>query len=113
MQLVVEGPGYEGATNGWVHTVDASAILDEGRLQVFCVNRSLDEAAPLVIELADSAISGLESGEMLCGSDPKAVNTFEQPDLVQPQPLQGVRLVDGRAEVDLPPLSVSAMTCTL
>jgi alpha-N-arabinofuranosidase len=110
LQLAVEGPGYEGATNGWVHTIDASAILGEGRLQVFAVNRSLDEVAPLQIKVADGAIAALESGELLTGTDPKAVNTFEQPDLVRPQALEGVRTVDGRAEVELPPLSVAAMT---
>jgi len=113
LRVAVQGPGYEGATNGWVHTVDASAILGEGRLQVFCVNRSLDEPTMLRIEVADADIVGLESGEVLYGSDPKAVNTFEQPDVVLPQVVEGVRLVDGRAEVELPPLSVAAMTFTI
>jgi alpha-N-arabinofuranosidase len=113
LQAAVEGPGYEGATNGWVHTVDASAVLGEGRVHVFAINRSLDEAAPLHVELADGAIAGLESGELLSGSDPKAVNTFDQPDLVQPQTLEGARIVDGRAEVELPPLSVTAMTFSI
>ena len=113
LQAAVEGPGYESASNGWVQTVDASVILGEGRLQVFAVNRSQDEAAPLQITLLDGAISGLESGEVLSGTDPKAVNTFEQPDLVRPQSLQDVRIVGGRAGVVLPPLSVTAMTFTI
>jgi alpha-N-arabinofuranosidase len=113
LQLVIDGPGYQGATHGWVNTIDASAILGDGQLQVFAVNRSVDEPALLQIALADGAIGALESGEVLYGTDPKAVNTFERPDLVQPQPLQGVRVADGRAEVELPPLSVAAMTYLL
>ena len=113
LRCAVQGPGYESASNGWVQTVDASAILGEGRLYVFAVNRSLDEAAPLEIALLDGAISSLESGELLSGTDPKAVNTFEQPDLVRPQALEDVRFVAGKAGVVLPPLSVAAMTFTI
>ena len=88
-----------GKTNGQVNVIDTSAILGDGALHVFAVNRSLDEAAPLSIELVDGEITALESAEVLYGTDPKAVNTFEQPDLVQPQSLEGVRVAEGRAEV--------------
>jgi alpha-N-arabinofuranosidase len=114
LQVAVDGPTYVGRTNGQVNVIDASAILGAGAgadtLHIFAVNRSLDEPALLQIALADGEIGALQSGEVLCGTDPKAVNTFERPDLVRPQPLEGVRVADGRAEVELPPLSVAAMT---
>ena len=79
-------------------------------MHVFAVNRSLDEVAPLQIALVDGQIVESESAEVLSGSDPKAANTFEQPDFVRPQALEGVRIVGGKAGVVLPPLSVTAMT---
>jgi alpha-N-arabinofuranosidase len=108
-----------GKTYGRVNVIDASAILgvgaeaDVGTLHVFAVNRSLDEAAPLSIELADGEIEALEGADVLYGSDPTAVNTFERPDRVRPQTLEGLRIVDGKAQVELPPLSVAAMTFSI
>jgi alpha-N-arabinofuranosidase len=117
LQVAVEGPSYVSATHGQVNVIDGSAILnagvEDGMLHVFMVNRSLDETATVQVELADGAIAALESGELLCGTDPKAVNTFEQPDLVRPQALEDMRVADGKAEVELPPLSVAAMTYLL
>jgi alpha-N-arabinofuranosidase len=117
LRVAVDGPTYVGATNGQVNVIDSSAVLNagagDGVLHVFAVNRSLDELATVQIELADGAIAALESGELLCGTDPKAVNTFEQPDLVRSQPLEGARVVGGKAQVELPPLAVAAMTFSI
>ena len=113
LQVAMEGPTYVGQTHGQVNVIDASAILGKGRLNVFAVNRSLDEAATVRIELADGEIAALESAEVLYGRDPKATNTFEQPDLVRSQLLEDVRVADGRAQVELPPLSVAAMSYLL
>ena len=55
-------------------------------------------------------IAALDSAKLLTGPGPKAANSFEQPDLIKPQPFEDVRIAAGRAEVELPPLSVAAMT---
>jgi alpha-N-arabinofuranosidase len=109
----VDGPTYEGAWNGEVTFIDASAILDGQELKVFLSNRSLDEEAPLEIRLADQPISGLKSAELLTGPGPKAANTFEEPDLITPQEFKEVGVNSGRATLALPPLSVVAMTLEL
>lgn len=44
---------------------------------------------------------------------PKAANSFEQPNLIESQTFEEVRLAAGRAEVELPPLPVAAMTFRL
>ncbi|MCX6027908.1 MAG: alpha-N-arabinofuranosidase [Chloroflexi bacterium] len=113
LRPIVDGPTYEGKTQGRAAFVDASAILDAGRLHVFATNRSLDAAAPLCVTLADRTIAGLESAEILTGSDPKAANSFEQPDVIRSEPFAGVRVKDGAAELALPPLSVAALTFRL
>jgi alpha-N-arabinofuranosidase len=113
LQPVVQGPSYEGKTNGRVNVIDTSAILDANRLHLFATNRSMEEAAIVHIELADRGIAALDSAEILSGPGPKALNSFEQPDLIRARPFQAVSLTGGLATVTLPPLSVVAMTFRL
>jgi alpha-L-arabinofuranosidase len=113
LQLVVNGPTYTGRTNGPVHTVDASAILDGNRLHIFTVNRSLTQAAPVQIDLADRSILSLENAELLTGPDAKAANSYEQPNVIRSQPWTQAKTIDGQAVFELPPLSVAASTWLL
>jgi alpha-N-arabinofuranosidase len=113
LQPVVQGPTYEGKTNGQVTVIDASAILDAQALHVFAVNRGVDVPAVVQVDLADQEIAALGSAELLTGSDAKAANSFEQPDVVKAQLLDDVSITDGKATVELPPLSVAAMTFRL
>ncbi len=64
-------------------------------------------------QVADRSIAALVGAELLTGPGPKAANSFEQPDLVRPQPLEQVRLASGQAEIEMPPLSLVAMTFRL
>jgi alpha-N-arabinofuranosidase len=113
LKPVVTGPAYEGKTSGRVNWVDASAILNSFRLHVFATNRSLDHTASVRIKLADQAITALESAELLTGPDAQAANSFEQPDVIQSQPFVEVRIVSGEAALEMPPLSVMALTFQL
>ncbi len=112
LRPAVSGPSYVGRTHGRAHTVDTSAILDEPRrqLHVCAVNRSLTEAAPLTVRLLERALVGVVGAEVLTGPGPQAANTFEQPDVVRPQPFGRVDLVAGEARLELPPLAVLALT---
>jgi alpha-N-arabinofuranosidase len=110
---VVQGPAYEGKTNGQVNVIDTSAILDANRLHVFATNRNMEETATVHIELADQTIVALDSAEILSGPEPKALNSFEQPDLIQARPFRAVSIANGLATATLPPLSVAAMTFQL
>jgi alpha-N-arabinofuranosidase len=113
LRLSVTGPTYEGKTYGRVNYVDTSAIVNGDRLHVFATNRSVNEVAPLRVTVANRAIVALENAELLTGADPKAANTFEQPNTIQAQPFSDARIVSGEARVELPPLSVAAMTLRL
>jgi alpha-N-arabinofuranosidase len=113
LRSVVQGPTYEGKTNGQVAVIDASAILDAQKLHVFAVNRSVDEPAAVHVNLADREIAAMENAELLTGPDAKAANSFEQPSLIRAQPFDGVSIADGKATVELPPLSIAAMTFRL
>jgi alpha-N-arabinofuranosidase len=109
----VSGPAYDSHSYGSARFVDSSAILDGSRLHLFLTNRSLSEAAPVQVTLADRAIVSLENGELLTGPNARAANTFEQPDVVQPQSFDAVQFQSGGATLSLPPLSVAALSFLL
>jgi alpha-L-arabinofuranosidase len=93
--------------------IDSSAILNGDRLHLFLVNRGVVDAAPVEVCLGDGAIVEVIDGELLTAPDAKCANSFEQPDLVRPQPWVEARLVNGQAVFELPPLSVAAVTLRL
>ena len=113
LRTSVEGPSYEGAQNGLVRTLDSSAIVDGSTLHVFATNRSLDEAAPLRIQIADRSIASVGSCEIVTGEDPKVENSFENSSRVEARPWEEVRAASGVADTCLPPLSVVALTFEL
>ena len=73
----------------------------------------MDSAAPVQVSLADRSIAGLVSAELLTGPNAQAANSYEQPDLVCARPFADVRIADGKASFELPPLSVAALTLRL
>jgi alpha-N-arabinofuranosidase len=110
LRVAAEGPGYESKSHGHTPFVDASAILDDDRLHLCLVNRSVTDPAPVAVECSDRAVTALQSAEVLTGPDPKAANSFEEPERVRSAAFGGVRVANGRAELVLPPLSVLGMT---
>jgi alpha-N-arabinofuranosidase len=113
LQPSVVGPTYDSPSYGTVDLIDTSAIIDGEQLHVFVTNRSLDQAAPVSIALADRVIRALASAEIVTGHDPKAENTFDDQQVVTSQPFADVSVVDGTATTLLPPLSATAMTFDL
>jgi len=106
----VDGPRYEGATNGEAHVIDSSAIRDGETLHVFVTNRSLDEDAAVRISVDDRNVVSVKSAELLTGPSAKAANSYEQPDTIKPIPLTQISTAEGRASLVLPPLSFAAIT---
>jgi alpha-L-arabinofuranosidase len=110
LKPVVQGPGYESPNYGDVTYLDASVILGEDVLHCFLVNRNLENATPVEIHHPGGQLTGLASAEMVTGLHPETCNIFEQPDLITSRPFRAVNIQDGIARVELPPLSVVAMT---
>jgi alpha-N-arabinofuranosidase len=113
LRLAEQGPVYEGRTNGRTAYVDASAILSGDQLHVFLTNRSLTDAEPVILTLADRPIVALESAELLTGPEPKAANSFEKPDVIKSRPFDAAQVIQGKGHFELPPLSVLATTWRL
>jgi alpha-N-arabinofuranosidase len=110
---IVQGPGYESPSYGYAHTIDTSAILGDGVLHTFLINRSLDEPAVVEIVPRGAQLAGVQSAEMVSGPGAAARNTFDSPDVVCSQPLKGIELHEGGAALRLPPLSFAAVTFQL
>jgi alpha-L-arabinofuranosidase len=110
LQAVVHGPGYDSPIHGFVHIVDTSAILGDDALHVFLVNRSITENAPVEISAVGIPLQSVLSAEVVTGPFATSGNTFEKPKEIINKKLDGVILGDGNATIQMPPLSVVAVS---
>jgi alpha-L-arabinofuranosidase len=106
----VSGPAYDSPSYGRVNTVDTSAILGDGVLHTFLINRNLTETAEIEIDHGRGKLISVISAESVGGPDPDARNTYENPNAICRQPLQEVTISEGKASVQLTPLSIAAIT---
>ena len=113
MRVAMEGPRYESRQYGEVPFLDASAILDGGKLHAFVTNRSTEEDMELTLAVGGADVTKVIDADIVSGTDPKATNTFEQPDRVVSRPLDGIAVGGAGAVLKLPPLSVAAVTLEL
>ncbi|MBC8064728.1 MAG: alpha-N-arabinofuranosidase [Chlorobia bacterium] len=113
LQTRIEGPKVHSKTHGDAAGVDASAILNGKNLSVFLVNRSLDKEVDVLVDVAGGKVVKRIDGEIVTGSDPKAANGFEDQSLVVSNCYDEICFTEGRAVINLPPLSFFAGTLEL
>ncbi|CAN5551300.1 alpha-L-arabinofuranosidase AbfA [soil metagenome] len=113
LRTAVEGSGYESKRNGFAHHLDASAIQNGDKLNVFLVNRDLEIPMEVQIKVANAAIQAFVSADSMTGRDPKATNTYEAPCNVTSCDHDDQSIRGGVATITLPPMSVYAGTMTL
>ena len=106
----VSGPAYDSPSYGQVNAIDTSAILGDGILHAFLINRDIRETAEIEIDHGRGKLESVISAEVVSGPSPDTRNTYEDPNAICSQPLQTVKISEGKASVQLPPLSVSAIT---
>jgi len=112
LELKLECPNYDTGRYGEVSVVDAVATHDpeSGTTSVFLVNRSMDEAVAIEIDvrlLGDVRVREVES---LYDDDIHAANTLNEPDRVRLRPNDTALLEDGALTITLPPVSWTALT---
>lgn len=105
-------PQYDTKRFGAMPLLDVSASYDESqdRGAVFLVNRSQHESVATDIIWQGAAPARATAIYQIAGDDPKAFNTFEQPDVVVPKSLDGMLVDDRRITLRLPPLSFTVVT---
>ena len=95
---------------GDVPAVDVAATIDQpgGKACVFIVHRGVSETLKAEVVFEGGKMPARVSGaEQIWGLDPKAVNSFERPDVVVPRKVGAMPFKDGRFPIKLPPLSVT------
>jgi len=91
--------------------VSASASIDSaGRINLTLCNIDSRSAADLAIALRGIDDASHVTGSVLTASDMRAHNTFEEPDVVKPVPLEGLSIVKGELSLQLAPMSVALVT---
>jgi len=117
LDLSVEGETYpikaaglrpDFARDDAVPYVDVAATLDapSGQLALFMLNRDLQGERELVLDCRDFTPTRVLATETLTGADLKAANSFDQPTLVAPRPLEAPR-PGSTMTFKLPPRSYS------
>jgi alpha-N-arabinofuranosidase len=88
--IKTEGLRADFARNDAVPYVDVAATYDEAKRMVclFMLNRDLETERELICEWRELAPGRVVVCETLTGTDLKAVNTFERPNVVAPRPLE-------------------------
>lgn len=110
LRPVVDGPTYAAGERGETPVLDVSACLSEdGALGVFVVNRSQTDGVTLEVRVADAAVTAVTAVDVLSGTDPKAANSWENPNAVTPKPGSAIVTERGTASLQAPPLSFTAL----
>ena len=113
LDLLLQSPRHETKQYGDVPLLDVAATHDpETHLgALFVVNRSQSEAVPLAFHWPDVRPRNVRAWR-LGGTDPKAANSFEEPNRVVARPLS-VQSIETGSELLLPPLSFTAFEMML
>ena len=112
LDVLCQAPTYETSQFGAASLLDASASYDaeSGASAVFIVNRSQQASEPVEIEWQNGAPGKSAHVYQVAGSDPKAANTFEQPNAVVTADLGEATLDGNKLTLRLPPLSFTVVS---
>ncbi len=106
LRALIDSPLYDCTDYEGVPFIDCAAVLeDNGNVNIFCVNRDMDEDYQFEIDLRSFGKMKFAEHILLHHDDVKAVNTETSPDTVRPYPGPGGTIGDGKASVNIPALS--------
>ncbi|MBR5804325.1 MAG: alpha-N-arabinofuranosidase [Bacteroidaceae bacterium] len=80
----------------------------EGVIHISLANVSLKETSEVELNLNDLKVKNI-TGTILTSKNINDCNTFENPDLVKPQPFKGAKLNKGIVKVKLPAMSIVSL----
>jgi alpha-N-arabinofuranosidase len=115
LRPAVSSPTYPAGQRGEAPVLDAAASYDPdaGAATVFLVNRNLAEQLWVTVDVADRRIAHIDGVDVFGGSDVKAANTWEAPDVLVPFRGEAVRCDDGTARVRVPSPGLAVVRMTL
>jgi alpha-N-arabinofuranosidase len=114
LDIHVRAPTYDTRQYGPVPLLDASATFNPatGQGAVFLVNRGQNESLTTHLHWHGQAPFRIAQQYTLTGDDPKAANTFDNPDTIRPRTTAGPPIKNARATLPLPPLSLTILATT-
>ena len=109
LDILVQSPTYAGGQPDPVPYVDATATVDpeSGKTTLFLLNRDLVKPHQVDLVWEDKTPSKVLTASVITGTDLKAVNSFESPQQVHPQPLD--KPAGAGNTFELPPRSYSVI----
>jgi len=112
LDVLVKAPEIETEQYDAVPTLDVSASYDDEtqRGAIFLVNRGQTEAVVTTIVWQDGKTVHIDEAWQLTGSDPKEVNTWDEPHRLIANAISAPTVENGRATLSLPPLSFTALS---
>jgi len=115
LDVAVRGPRYETKQFGDMPLLDVSASYNEetGAHAIFIVNRSQTESIPVDFHWQDLKPSAIKSAHQLAGTEPKAANTFDNPNNIVAVPINIPTVNDDSVSMILPPLSFTTLELSL
>jgi alpha-N-arabinofuranosidase len=115
LDVAVKAPLYQTAKFGDMPLLDVSASYDEASnaSAIFIVNRSQTESLPVDLHWQDRGPQSINAVYQLAGTDPKAANSFESPNLITSVAVAAPSVSDKTATLTLPPLSFTAIDARL
>ncbi len=115
LDVLVKAPMTETAKFGDMPLLDVSASYDEasGKGAVFIVNRSQTDSLPVEMIWQDRAPQRINSVQQVAGTDPKAANSYENPNQITAVSVAAPGISDRSATLVVPPLSFTAVEVTL
>lgn len=106
LKALVSSPKYDCVDYTDVPYIDAAAVLcDDGSVNLFCVNRDMNEDYTLEMDLRSFEDLSFDEHITMHHDDVKAVNTAENPDNVVPSKGPGGTFDNGRFTAVIPALS--------
>jgi alpha-L-arabinofuranosidase len=112
LDVVVRTPQLSTARFGDVPALDVSASHDPttGRQMLSVVNRSPDTAQVCDVIWQDAAPKAVREAWQLSHRDPKAANTWDDPNAVVGKQITAPAIADGKLRIKLPALSHTVLT---
>ena len=100
---------------GEVPVLDAQASYDEesGHAAIFLVHRGMTQSLPLQIRWAGEVPKRVAEVQQMTGTDPKAANGFDRPEVIVPRRLSTPAVAGDTIHVKLPPMSFTMLKVDL
>jgi alpha-L-arabinofuranosidase len=111
LNVLIESPTYSVPQMDAVGYIDAAATTnpDDGKTALFILNRDLTNARQVEVVWEDTPKTRVAASQVLTGSDLKAVNGFDAPERVKPQPFERPSTTNGRTRFEVPARSYTVM----